>query len=423
VNAVEVRDVHKTYRRYGRRRTFGTLKSALLSGGITRELKGDATFEALRGVSFDVSAGRTCGIVGRNGSGKSTMLKLIAGIGKPTAGVVRVHGRLSALIELGAGFHPEISGRDNVFINGMMLGLTKREIAKRFDEIVAFAELQDFIDAPVKTYSSGMYMRLGFSVAINVDPEILLVDEVLAVGDESFTHKCLDKFAEFKRRGKTVLLVTHMLDLVTRFCDEAIWLDQGRIREHGDPKRVIDAYLLDVAAQEDRSLTTSQAADREPAPAADMSTVGEGRWGSREAEIVEVVFLRGNGTPAHVFESGEAVDIRMRVRAHQPLKDFVFGVGIFSADGVCCYGTNTDIEGAEPGEFHGEAEVGFHLDSLALVGGSYRIDVAIHRKNGAPYDYHRQLYSIRVTSRTKDTGIYRPPHRWTFSSGIRISGL
>ena len=425
MNAIEVRDVRKVYRRYGRRKQFGTIKSALLAGGLVRDLKGVETFEALRGVSFDVAAGRTFGIVGRNGSGKSTMLKLIAGIGKPTSGAVRVQGRLSALIELGAGFHPEISGRDNVFINGMMLGLSKREVARRFDEIVAFADLQDFIDAPVKTYSSGMYMRLGFSVAINVDPEVLLVDEVLAVGDESFTHKCLDKFAEFKRRGRTVLIVTHTLDLITRFCDEALWLDHGVARAHGDPKRVIDSYLLDVAAEENRTLAA------QPRPVlpqgatavADLSTMGEGRWGSREAEILAVEFLKGDGTAAHVFESGEAVEVRLRVRANQPLRDFVFGVGIFSAEGVCCYGTNTDIEGAEPGEFQGEAVVGFHLDHLWLVAGSYKVDVAVHRTNGAPYDYHRQLYTIRVTSKMKDTGIFRPPHHWTFSSGIRISGL
>ena len=185
------------------------------------------------------------------------MLKLIAGIGRPTEGTVTVQGRVSALIELGAGFHPEISGRENVYINGMMLGLTKREVAARFDEIVAFAELEDFIDAPVKTYSSGMYMRLGFASAIHVDPDILLVDEVLAVGDEAFTHKCLDKFGEFRRRGRTVLLVTHSLDLVTRFCDEAIWLDGGVARIQGDPRRVIDAYLLDVAGAENQALAAA----------------------------------------------------------------------------------------------------------------------------------------------------------------------
>ncbi len=203
--------------------------------------------------------GSTYGIVGRNGSGKSTMLKLVAGITKPTTGSVKVHGRISALIELGAGFHPEISGRENVFINGIMLGLTKSEIAKRFDEIVEFAELEDFIDAPVKTYSSGMYIRLGFAVAVHVDPDILLIDEVLAVGDEGFTHKCLDKFAEYRRRGKTILLVTHSLSLVQRFCDEAVWLDAGQVRATGDPKRVIDTYVIDVARSEEVSLASDDA--------------------------------------------------------------------------------------------------------------------------------------------------------------------
>ena len=425
MNAIEVRDVRKTYRRYGRRKSFGTLKSAILTGRVARDVKEADAFEALKGVSFEVPTGKTFGIVGRNGSGKSTMLKLIAGIGRPTSGEVKVHGRVSALIELGAGFHPEISGRDNVFINGMMLGLSKREVADRFDEIVAFAELDDFIDEPVKTYSSGMYMRLGFSVAINVDPDVLLVDEVLAVGDESFTHKCLDKFADFRRRGRTVLLVTHSLDMVTRFCDDALWLDHGVVRAQGDPRRVIDAYLLDVAAAENKALARNPAVSVSSSPEQpnDMMKAVEGRWGSREAEIVSVEFVRHNGVAAHVFESGEPLAIRMRVRAHQPLSDFVFGVALFSAEGVCCYGTNTDIEGAEPHEFTGDAEVGFVIDSLCLVAGTYSVDVAVHRRNGVPYDYHRSLYTIRVTSKLNETGIVRPPHRWTFSSSIRISGL
>ena len=184
MNAIELTNVTKIYRKYARRKQFATLKSALLNGSLIQDLQPDETFPALQGVSFSVPAGRTYGIIGRNGSGKSTALKLVAGITKPTTGTVKVEGRISALIELGAGFHPEISGRENVFINGIMLGLTKREVTRRFDEIVEFAELQQFIDAPVKTYSSGMYMRLGFAVAIHVDPDVLLVDEVLAVGDE-----------------------------------------------------------------------------------------------------------------------------------------------------------------------------------------------------------------------------------------------
>jgi ABC-type polysaccharide/polyol phosphate transport system ATPase subunit len=439
MNAIEVRGVRKTYRRYSRRRQFATLKSALLSGRVLRDLRPDDTFDALSGVSFTVTAGQTFGIVGRNGSGKSTMLKLIAGIGRPTVGTIAVEGRVSALIELGAGFHPEISGRENVYINGMMLGLTRREVAARFDEIVAFAELEDFIDAPVKTYSSGMYLRLGFAVAIHVDPDVLLVDEVLAVGDEAFTHRCLDKFAEFRRRGRTVLLVTHALDLVTRFCDEALWLDAGAARLQGDPKRVVDAYLLDVAGTENKTLeqddegratASRRASVRGGDPAAgpsapqpeDMSRAIEGRWGSREVEI-GAVELVGPGGPAHVFQSGAPLEIRLQVRAREPVADLVFGVGIFNADGVCCYGTNTDIEGAASGGMSGDGQVSFTIDRLDLVEGSYKVDVAAHRKNGAPYDYHRLLHTLRVVSPVKETGIFRPPHRWSFSGGIRITGL
>jgi ABC-type polysaccharide/polyol phosphate transport system ATPase subunit len=448
MNAIEVRGVHKQYRRYGRRKNFGTLKSALLTGGLLRQMRPDEAFEALKGVSFDVAPGKTFGIIGRNGSGKSTMLKLIAGIGKPTSGTVCVHGRVSALIELGAGFHPEITGRENVFINGMMLGLSRRDITRRFDEIVRFAELEDFIDAPVKTYSSGMYMRLGFAVAINVDPDVLLVDEVLAVGDEAFTHKCLDKFAEFRRRGRTVLIVTHTLDMVTRFCDEALWLDGGVVRTHGDPQRVIDAYRMDVARGENEALAggpegpplhtvgvegrTTDAEGRTIGGEADLqvrldtqqdlSKAAEGRWGTREAEITHVEMRGADGQATHMLQSGDAVEIRMRVRAARPLTDFVFGVGIFNAEGVCCYGSNTDIDGLTPVELTGEAEVTFAIDRLDLVEGTYKLDVAVHTKNGSPYDYHRLLFTFRVNARVKDVGIFRPPHRWQVSGGATMTG-
>jgi ABC-type polysaccharide/polyol phosphate transport system ATPase subunit len=417
VKAIDVSDVHKVYRRYGRRKHFATLKSALLSGELLRDLKPEESFHALCGVSFHVDAGRTFGIIGRNGSGKSSMLKLIAGIGKPTSGRVDVSGRVSALIELGAGFHPEISGRENVFINGMMLGLTKRQIAERFDDIIAFAELQEFIDAPVKTYSSGMYMRLGFAVAVNVDPDVLVVDEVLAVGDESFTHKCLDKFADFKRRGKTILIVTHQLELVERFCDEALWLDRGVVKAHGDPRRVIDAYLLDVAGAENRERATDH-----PRTSGDQAPVDQSRWGSREVEITNVE-LHGASGPTRSFTSGERAEIRFRARAAERVTDFVFGIAIFNAEGVCCYGTNTQIEGAHPGEIVGDADVRFTIETLDLVDGTYTVDVAVHRENGAPYDYHRRQYTLRVVSRMKDVGIFRPRHRWHFGGGVRISGL
>jgi ABC-type polysaccharide/polyol phosphate transport system ATPase subunit len=432
MTAIELRDVSKIYRRYGGRQ-FSTLKSALFQRSILRDLRPSETFPALTDVSFSVPKGSTFGVIGKNGSGKSTALKLVAGITKPTSGTVTVKGRISALIELGAGFHPEISGRENVFINGIMLGLNKREIQNRFDEIVDFAELREFIDAPVKTYSSGMYMRLGFAVAIHVDPDVLLVDEVLAVGDEGFTHKCLDKFGEFRRSNKTILLVTHSLNLVERFCDEAVWLDAGQKRGEGDPKRVIGSYLTMVEEGEDALMAATNARaveSAQPPPVADgpapvdptsnMFGASEGRWGAREVEITEVGFLDAAGQPSFVFHSGDAMSVRLRVRAVQPVDDFVFGIGLFNADGVCCYGTNTFLEDMNPKQLSGEAEAVFHVASLDLVEGTYKLDVAVHKQDGYPYDYHRLLYTFRVKSRTQDVGIYRPPHRWTFSPTVQF---
>ena len=437
--AIELTNVSKIYRRYGGRQ-FATLKSALLQRSILRDLQASETFPALTDVSFSVPKGCTYGVIGRNGSGKSTALKLVAGITKPTSGTVNVDGRISALIELGAGFHPEISGRENVFINGVMLGLTKREVEERFDEIVDFAELTEFIDAPVKTYSSGMYMRLGFAVAIHVNPEVLLVDEVLAVGDEGFTHKCLDKFAEFRRRGKTILLVTHSLGMVERFCDEALWLDSGKVAGRGDPRRVVDAYLSAVEKGEDALLATEtakavasvSAPSPEPEPAAalepqtaqpegelrDMFKAVEGRWGSREIEITDVTLFDHQGEASFVFHSGDPMSIRLTVLAHAPATDFVFGISLFNVDGVCCYGTNTFIERMDPQTLEGEVAVTFAVESLDLVEGTYKLDVAVHTCDGYPYDYHRLLYTFRVKSRTPDTGIYRPRHHWTFSGPV-----
>ena len=452
--AAELAGVSKVYRRYGLGRRVGTLKSALLGRKLIDARHGE-TFHAVDDVSLRIPQGAAFGIVGRNGSGKSTLLKLIAGITRPTSGSVRVQGRVSALIELGAGFHPEISGRENVFINGVMLGLTRREIARRFDEIVEFADVADFIDAPVRTYSSGMYMRLGFAVAAHVDADVLLVDEVLAVGDERFSLKCLDKFAEYKRRGKTTVLVTHGRDMVERFCDEALWLDEGKVRMSGDPRRVLHAYVGNVETAEERELATADEktqlavgpasaggvdqadaavkpdpAAREEAPEEDVAgeTAGEpedmfkaaaGRWGDGPVRIDDVRLEDDDG-PGHLFPSGARLAIRMRVSASEKVTDFVFGVSIFNAAGVCCYGTNTDIEQYRPVELSGAGEVVFVIDSLDLVEGTYKLDVAAHRRDGVQYDYHRLLYTFRVKSQTRDAGIYRPAHAWTFTSNIRF---
>ncbi len=428
--AIRVSDLTKVYQRYAHRKQFRTLKSALLTGSLIDDLKPEETFSALSGVTFNVWKGSTFAIIGRNGSGKSSLLKVLAGITKPTSGEVEVHGRISALIELGAGFHPEITGRENVFINGIMLGLSKREITERFSEMVEFAELEEFIDAPVKTYSSGMYMRLGFAVAIHVNPDVLIIDEVLAVGDQAFVHKCLDKIGEFRRRGKTILLVTHSLGLVEKLADEALWLDGGKIQSRGDPKKVVDAYLAQVTSFEEGALAAAEdqavAEFAEPQQESEVSDNDKersskrekGRWGSREVEISEAALIGENGQPRHVFDTGEPVSIRLKIKSSGTIKDFVFGVGIFNTDGICCYGTNTHIEEFTPVSLSGDGEVRLALDRLDLVEGTYFLDVAAHQRDGYPFDYHRALHTFRVNSRIKDTGIYRPKHRWEFSSTI-----
>jgi ABC-type polysaccharide/polyol phosphate transport system ATPase subunit len=426
--AVEASELSKVYRRFLHKNQFRTLKSAILTGSLLSDLRPEETFTALDGVSFEVKKGSAFGVIGENGSGKSTLLKLLAGITKPTRGRLQVEGRISALIELGAGFHPEISGRENVMINGIMLGLTRRQVEERFREIVEFAELERFIDAPVKTYSSGMYARLGFAVAIHVDPDVLLIDEVLAVGDEAFTRKCLDKIGEFRRRGKTILIVTHSLGLVEKMCDEVLWLRRGRVEGQGDPKRVVDAYLTYVAGGEEKLLAqehghapAAQGTAPEP-PGEDEAPRGyqEGRWGGREVEISRVRLLDGKGRERHVYVPGEPLTIALDVEAASPVDDFVFGVGLFAADGTSVYGTNTDLEDYRPARISGRAEVRFEIEALRLVEGTYLVDVAAHAKDGTPYDYHRGLYSFRVKSHVKDVGVYRPEHRWSFAGGVTI---
>ncbi len=434
--AIEVEGVGRAYQKYSDRHRFKTFKSALLSGSFFRSLRPDELVTALEDVTFRVPAGTTYGVIGENGSGKSTLLKLVAGIAKPTAGAVTVRGKVSALIELGAGFHPEISGRENVFINGIMLGLSKKEIAAKFDDIVRFAELEPFIDAPVKTYSSGMYMRLGFSVAINVNPDILLIDEVLAVGDAAFVPKCLDRIDDFRRRKKTILFVSHDLSTVAKICDRVVWLKNGRVMTVGEPKRVVDAYLQDVADKQERDFARandererSAPAAAAPAPVATAEAAAsagseerrDDRWGRREIEIKKVTLKNFAGQEKHVFAPEEGMIIEMDVESYSRIEDFVFGIGIFNSQGVSCYGINTDLEEFEPRAIAGEGRVACRIERLNLVNGTYYLDVAVHKRDGYPYDYHRNRWSFLVSSALKDVGVARLPHRWEFSRGIEIA--
>jgi ABC-type polysaccharide/polyol phosphate transport system ATPase subunit len=420
--AISLENVSKSYRLWGRRSQFATLKSALLKRDL--KLSPDASVVALRDLSFTVDRGEAFGIIGRNGSGKSTVLKLISGILKPSEGTVAVNGRIAALIELGAGFHPEITGRENIYINGIMLGLSRREIEQRFDSIVEFSGIAEFIDQPVKTYSSGMYVRLGFAVAVHVDPDILIVDEVLAVGDEEFSARCVAKIQEMKYRGVTLIFVTHQLDQVRTLCDRALWLDHGRLEAIGDPLRVVDAYLQEVSGASAAPPSQTEAAvDEAAAPQAPRSETDEERWGSGEIVIRNVSLTDHEGRELVAVGAGTPVVLDLDVEARVPQDDFVFGIGIYHADGTCVYGTNTDVEGYAAELIEGKARVRFVVASLDLVAGTYRVDVAVHTRNGRAFDYRRNVLRVVVGSRVHDVGVYRPRHEWRFEGAIEFKAI
>jgi len=412
---VKVKNLHKYYKKFANKHKFLTLKSAFLNNTLFADLKTGEKFEALKGISFNVKKGTTLSVIGENGSGKSTLLKILAGISKPTSGIVETSGRISALIELGAGFHPEISGRENIFINGIILGLSKKKIEEKLDDIISFAELENFIDKPVKTYSSGMYMRLGFSIAINVDPEILLIDEVLAVGDASFVPKCLDKINEFKRKGKTIIFVSHDLATVERISDKVIWLKNGKIEKEGFPKRITDAYLEYIGKKDKEKANLKHIEEQ-----LEGATNKEKRWGSREIEISNVKMIDHKGKEKYIYDSDEPLTIEFDVNAKSSEKDFVFGIGIVNYEGINCYGSNTEIENFKAKKISGKGKVTIEIPALNLINGTYYLNIAVHKREGYPFDYHHMLYTFRVVSKNRDIGITRINHKWNFTDTIQF---
>jgi len=344
-------------------------------------------FWVLRDVSFEVGGGESLGLVGHNGAGKSTALKLMTRILEPTRGSVRMRGRVAALLELGSGFHPDLSGRENVFLNGSLLGFSRREMRAKLPEIVDFAEIGDFIDMEVKHYSSGMYTRLAFAVATAVDPEILITDEVLAVGDEAFQRKCMDRIYRFRQMGKTIIFVSHALETVRTLCDHAVWLDHGQAKLVGTASQVIDAYLADVNRREQ-----AQAGD----PLAnELGT----RRGTREAEITSVELLDPAGRPQAVFQTHAPLTVRMHYVAHQPIGHPVFGVGLYHENGFWINGPNTNFDGIDIPIIDGAGYVDYHIPSLPLLAGRYHLSVALVDSTMLhTYDHHERMYRLVVQS-------------------------
>jgi ABC-type polysaccharide/polyol phosphate transport system ATPase subunit len=374
---IEVHGLAKRFRRYRERPS--SFKARLTRGRGRAE-----EFWALRDIGFEVPEGSTFGLIGPNGSGKTTLLKIIAGIIRPTEGRVVTRGRIAALLELGAGFHPELTGRENVYLNASILGLTRRQTDRVFDEIVEFAELEDFIDNQVKFYSSGMFVRLGFAVAVHVDPGILLIDEVLAVGDEAFQRKCLDRVAEFQREGRTIVFVTHAVDLVRVICDRAVMLERGRIRLIGEPEEVVREFRLRMV---ERDL---------------LYTADEG---TREAEILGVEVMRGDGGSGKELHPGDHLVIQVDVRANQPLDGPVVSFALHDHDNQLTFETNTDWEGVSLGRLEGKRRIRFNVRHLPLVRGRYWVTVGVHdRRADRVYHVLRQQQSFEVRPAERNPG-------------------
>ncbi|HBY94677.1 MAG TPA: ABC transporter ATP-binding protein [Chloroflexi bacterium] len=375
-----------------------TVQEAVLRG--LRRIRPVERFWALRDVSFRVAHGRMVGVVGFNGAGKSTLLRLIGGVGRPDEGRVEVHGRIGALLDLGAGLHPDLTGRENVFVSGVIAGLTRREVAQRFDSIVAFAELEQFIDSPLRTYSTGMQMRLAFAVAAHIEPELLLIDEVLAVGDAAFQRKCLDRIAQFKSMGCTILLVSHDTTLIRQLCDEALWLRSGQLVASGAADGVVGQYLASLSAR-----------TRRATPANENSSE------ALRLEIVAVHLLDEGGFPIAELESGQAMRVEIEYFARGPVPTPIFGVTVTRDDGLICYDTSTAAAGLALTLVQGTGRIALQFERLDLSGGRYYIDVGTYAHDwGDTYDYHWRAYPLTVRPTSGEKGVLSPPHCWEVGS-------
>jgi ABC-type polysaccharide/polyol phosphate transport system ATPase subunit len=387
--AITVDGAKKRYRIYRRRET--TLKSTIIRGrrGVYDE------FAALDGVSFEIPHGQAVGIVGRNGAGKSTLLKLLARIIEPDAGSITIDGRVSALLEVGAGFHPEYTAIENIYLSGAIYGISRKELAGRVDEIIAFAELERFADNPVKTYSSGMFARLGFAIAVNVDPDVLLVDEVLAVGDQSFQARCIDRMLEFRNAGKTLVLVTHDLGAVESFCERAIWIDKGLVREDALPHHVIRAYVADVNQQDEAQSRAARERGSEVAPHRPTHE-------SHPVHLTSMSFTSSDGDEREVFHTGEPMRVRISYTAQEAQPDPICEFDIERHDGTLVSSASTRVSGFTlPAIEAGDGWFEWQLDSLTLTPGTYYFTPRILERTGMhAYDEHVHWYRIRVHTGT-----------------------
>lgn len=422
-NAIEVENVTKCFKVYFDKGT--ELKERML---FWKRNKYENRV-VLNNISFKVKKGEAVGLVGKNGCGKSTTLKMLTRIIYPNSGSIKMHGRVSSLIELGAGFHPDMSGRENIYTNASIFGLTKKEIDARLDDIISFSELEEYIDNPVRTYSSGMYMRLAFSVAINVDADILLIDEILAVGDANFQAKCFNKLREIKNNGTTIVIVSHSLGQIEQICDRSIWIKEGDIAMEGTPKNVHVEYLNYMNEERIEQLEKERMHNQDEAEKNTEENLqlqeqqkkerkkreeerDKKRYGTGDAKFTDISLRNKDGEKKTVFRTGEELILDLKYEVKKPVKDAVFGFGIFRNDGLWCYGTNTRVD--RIGNFDIKEDGGYQvrLNNLELIPGQYWVDIAIEWGEGNAVDYYKEALPFEMVSNISDAGVLRVPHEW-----------
>ncbi len=399
MNAIEVQGLGKKFRL--RHAKGQSLKTSVIDRVLHREVRDD--FWALQGVTFSIDEGSAVGVIGPNGSGKTTLLSILARTMVPTTGSLEVRGRVGCLLELGAGFHPDLTGRENIYLNAAIMGIPRPVIAEKFDRIVEFSGLGHFIETPLRFYSSGMAVRLGFSVAVAADPDVLLVDEVLAVGDEAFQKKSGERMREFKERGKTIVVVSHDMNVIRNFCDRVVYLREGKIIEQGSTGRVINRYIEDVQAQLIKG-------------GANLGVTHE--WGSREVEIRQVTLADGRGNQTFHLKAGDDLVVGVDYFAREKIADPVFGFAIHDANRVLCFGSNTQMSGCRVPAVEGAGKMSFRLAALPLLTGDYYLSLSIHSPDHLT-NYHRQeyFYPFTVLSTFRGEGVFSIPVEWEIAGG------
>jgi ABC-type polysaccharide/polyol phosphate transport system ATPase subunit len=408
-NAIEVKDLSKVYKIYGN--PYHRLIERL--PWVKRPMH--RPVYALRDVSFTVGPGQCVGLVGKNGAGKSTLLKILTGTTAPSTGSYTVRGRVASLLELGAGFHPDFTGRENIYMNAAMLGFSRREAHKKFDEILAFSELGDFIEQPIRTYSSGMAARLGFSVAVASDPDVMIIDEILAVGDLAFQRKCVDKIWDYKRRGKTMFFCSHSLYDVRQICEQAIWMRDGRIQMMADSVMVTNEY----ATWETHAREKPDQIGYESVPAAHEFDPTNPPDDEHHPRIVEAVLVDPlTGLTRATFAPGDAVAVRLHVRNSRRPEKLSVAVGVMRSEGTMCFAHSSQLEGLVFD--HESAVVTLHLDNLRLLSGEYNLPVWLLDERGIHRFHERPVeQKLVVQNRTKDLGLFLQDHRWQVERVVR----